>query len=121
MRIDIVGGSGFIGTRLIRLLSLEAVDIFSIIDKVPSIAFPDKVKIADVRSVEELRASISDCAVIINLAAEHRDDVRPLSLYNEVNAEGATNICAIAREKNVKTKKKENKEDQEEGFFLLTN
>jgi len=41
--------------------------------------------------------------VIINLAAEHRDDVRPLSLYDEVNVVGAKNICVVAREKNVKT------------------
>jgi nucleoside-diphosphate-sugar epimerase len=38
---------------------------------------------------------------IVNLAAEHRDDVRPLSLYHDVNVEGARNICIVAREKNV--------------------
>jgi len=37
------------------------------------------------------------------LAAEHRDDVRPLSLYDEVNIDGARNICTVAREKGVQT------------------
>jgi GlcNAc-P-P-Und epimerase len=55
------------------------------------------------RSVEQLRASISNESVIVNLAAEHRDDVRPLSLYDEVNVGGAKNICAVARERSVKT------------------
>ena len=59
--------------------------------------------LSDVRSVERLRASIVDGAVIVNLAAEHRDDVRPLSLYDEVNVGGATNICTVAREKGVQT------------------
>jgi nucleoside-diphosphate-sugar epimerase len=49
-----------------------------------------------------LRTQISTDSVIINLAAEHRDDVRPLSLYDEVNVDGARNICIVAREKGVK-------------------
>jgi nucleoside-diphosphate-sugar epimerase len=40
---------------------------------------------------------------LINLAAEHRDDVRPLSLYYDVNVGGARNICSVAREKDIKT------------------
>lgn len=103
MVINVVGGSGFIGTRLSRRLSLQEERIFSVIDKAPSKTFPEKMKIADVRSVEALRAVISEDAVIINLAAEHWDDVRPLSLYNDVNVGGARNICTVAREKNVKT------------------
>jgi nucleoside-diphosphate-sugar epimerase len=41
--------------------------------------------------------------VIVNLAAEHRDDVRPVNLYDEVNVGGARNVCAVAREQNVRT------------------
>lgn len=37
------------------------------------------------------------------MAAEHRDDVRPLSLYDDVNIGGAKNICAVARKKGVRT------------------
>lgn len=103
MLISVVGGSGFIGTRLCRRLTQYATFSFSIIDKAPSNAFPDKVKIGDVRSVDALRTAIAEGSVIINLAAEHRDDVRPLSLYDDVNVGGARNICTVAREKNVKT------------------
>ena len=55
------------------------------------------------RSVEALRSAIDEGVVIVNLAAEHRDDVRPLSLYDEVNVQGARNICTVAREKNINT------------------
>jgi nucleoside-diphosphate-sugar epimerase len=72
-----------------------------ITDKAPSRAHPDLVTLGDVRSVEQLRTSIANGSVVVNLAAEHRDDVRPLSLYDEVNVEGAENICTVAREQSV--------------------
>ena len=101
--IDVIGGSGFIGTRLVGRLRGKEQLLVQITDKAPSKAHSDLVALGDVRSVEQLRASISNESVIVNLAAEHRDDVRPLSLYDEVNVGGAKNICTVAREKGVKT------------------
>ena len=103
MFVTVIGGSGFIGTRLIQRLVKSKIASFSIIDKAASKAFPGKVKVADVRSVDALRESVFHGSVIVNLAAEHRDDVQPLSLYHEVNVVGARNICTVAREKNVCT------------------
>lgn len=103
MHIDIIGGSGFIGTRLLKRLHQRENVKLRIIDKAPSKTFPDLVEIGDVRSVEDMRRSITDGSVIVNLAAEHRDDVRPRSLYDEVNVRGAENICEVARDKEVKT------------------
>lgn len=101
--ISVIGGSGFVGTRLVRRLQKNDSFNSKIIDKAPSRTFPDLVALCDVRSVEQLRESISAGSVIVNLAAEHRDDVRPLSLYDEVNVEGAKNICTVASERSVKT------------------
>lgn len=103
LNISIVGGSGFIGSRLCNRLSRSNDFAFVIIDKVSSTTFPNNAIIADVRSVDELTEAVVDGSVIVNLAAEHRDDVRPLSLYDEVNVQGARNICAAARERNVNT------------------
>lgn len=100
--VDIVGGSGFIGSRLVKRLKSKNQFTIKIIDKVPSRLFPDLVTVADVRSVEQLRESITDHAILVNLAAEHRDDVRPLSLYDEVNVDGARNLCLTAKEKGIK-------------------
>ena len=101
--INVIGGSGFIGSRLVQRLRVKEHVTVKIIDKAPSKAHPELVKLADVRSVDQLRESISEESVIVNLAAEHRDDVRPLSLYDEVNVVGAENICTVAREKDVRT------------------
>jgi nucleoside-diphosphate-sugar epimerase len=100
--ISVIGGSGFIGTRLCNnFLEIDNLD-FNIIDKAPSRAHLKHSLIADVRSIETLRKAIPKDSVIVNLAAEHRDDVMPISLYDEVNIEGARNICVVASEKNIK-------------------
>lgn len=96
---SVVGGSGFIGTRLCKLIE-EKNGVFEIIDKQKSNSFPANCKISDVRDLDSLRNSITG-DVIFNLAAEHRDDVTPKSLYDDVNVQGARNICQIAEEKNI--------------------
>lgn len=101
-RLVVIGGSGFIGTRLGRLLT-QAEDDFSIVDKTVSGTYPAQTFLADVREVEALRDVMQEGVTVINLAAEHRDDVRPLSLYDDVNVGGARNVCIVAREKNVHT------------------
>lgn len=100
--VCIVGGSGFIGTRLSQCFAKSG-QAFNIVDKAPSRAFPGHVQLADVRNLDALRQSITSNVPLINLAAEHRDDVRPLSLYDEVNVGGARNLCTVAREKNIRT------------------
>lgn len=101
MMINIVGGSGFIGTRLASILSKQNIP-FIILDKALSSSFPECTCNVDIRLLQDLRGSINPNAVLINLAAEHRDDVNPQSLYDEVNVEGARNLCEIANELAVK-------------------
>ncbi len=101
--VNVIGGSGFIGTRLVsRLIARPEFEV-KIIDKNSNKKFANLVTLADVRSLDQLRMSVSDHAILVNLAAEHRDDVRPASVYEEVNVAGARNICAIAREKNTRS------------------
>jgi nucleoside-diphosphate-sugar epimerase len=57
----------------------------------------------DVRNSDGLLSSVASDSLIINLAAEHRDDVSPLNLYHDVNVIGAVNVCNAARKKNIKT------------------
>ena len=102
MEIIVIGGSGFIGTVLCKRLDFGGVK-FRIVDKVKSKLFAKNSIVSDVRDLKGLDESIVENAVIINLAAEHRDDVYPLSLYQDVNVTGAVNVCNVARKKNIKT------------------
>lgn len=95
MRVLVIGGSGFIGTRLIEAL-LERGHQVTNLDRVEreraGVVFVE----GDVRSVPELTAASAGHDAIVNLAAEHRDDVQPLSRYTEVNVEGASAVVAAA-------------------------
>jgi len=93
--IAVIGGSGFIGTRLVGLL-LEAGHTVRIIDIRDSEAYPELRVAGDVRSVEEMVDTCRGFDAIYNLAAEHKDDVRPVSLYDDVNVGGARNVCLAA-------------------------
>jgi nucleoside-diphosphate-sugar epimerase len=95
MKIFVVGGSGFIGTRLLETLH-EQGHHFTNFDRHLSQLFPEQTTTGDVRSADELTAASAGHDVIINLAAEHRDDVSPLSLYTEVNVGGAHALTAAA-------------------------
>jgi nucleoside-diphosphate-sugar epimerase len=91
MKILVIGGSGFIGTRLVDELLKTGHDL-AIFDKNPSSAFNHSVTIGDVRELNALDKALHGIDVVYNLAAEHRDDVTPTSLYYDVNVRGAKNI-----------------------------
>ncbi|MBB6480736.1 NAD-dependent epimerase/dehydratase family protein [Spirochaeta isovalerica] len=95
--ISIIGGSGFIGSRLCRRLS-DAGLPFQILDKNISPFFPDQTIQMDIRDINSFREALRDTHTVINLAAEHRDDVTPKSLYDEVNVNGAENLVALCDE-----------------------
>ncbi len=103
MKIFIVGGAGFIGTRLCRRLEQSPGASFVVVDKVRSGGFASRSRIADVRSTDALSEAIEDGSMLVNLAAEHRDDVTPRSLYDDVNVQGAHNLCEVARRKDIRT------------------
>lgn len=94
--INIIGGAGFVGTRLAKILE-ESGQPYRIFDK----SLTDK-QYVDVRLPETLK-SLPSANVVINLAAEHRDDVTPRSLYDLVNVEGARNVCDYCRSKSINT------------------
>ena len=95
MTVLVVGGSGFIGTRLISTL-LDAGHGVVNFDRHRSTTHPDLSIEGDVRSVQQLTAAAAGTTAIVHLAAEHRDDVQPLSLYAEVNVGGAEAVAAAA-------------------------
>jgi GlcNAc-P-P-Und epimerase len=98
-KIVVIGGSGFIGSRLCQRLSENQIP-FEIIDLKPSRRFPELTRIVDIRDLEELRSGVSG-DVIVHLAAVHRDDVTNPSDYYTTNVDGTANVCTVAVEKGI--------------------
>ena len=99
--VAIIGGTGFFGTNLTA--RLMASDDVITIDKKIGNDLPSITRVADVRNIENLRLTVPEGCVMVHLAAENRDDVTPCSLCEEVNVEGARNLCLVAREKSIQT------------------
>ena len=95
MHIAVIGGSGFIGSRLVSQL-LAAGHEVRIFDIAPSAVHPALVTHCDVRDANAVIQALTACDCVINLAAEHRDDVKPASRYFEVNVGGAENVVRAA-------------------------
>ena len=93
--IGIVGGAGFVGARLSKVLTQAGIP-YKILDKV--LTGDNHIDITDPNTF----SSLSSVSIIINLAAEHRDDVSPKSLYDLVNVQGSRNLCDYATQHGIK-------------------
>jgi nucleoside-diphosphate-sugar epimerase len=95
MNILTIGGSGFVGTNLIKELENSNCQIQNI-DKSISKIYPELTTIADIRNKNELLSAInSNTDTVILLAAEHKDNVDPTSLYYDVNVDGTRNVLKV--------------------------
>ena len=101
MKVTLIGGSGFVGTRLIDLLKQRDFEILNI-DKQQSYFFPEVTTIGDVRDKEKLTELLKGTELVVLLAAEHRDDVSPVSLYYDVNVGGMQNTLAAMEANGIK-------------------
>tara|TARA_B100001250_G_scaffold67191_1_gene53732 strand:- start:6733 stop:7710 length:978 start_codon:yes stop_codon:yes gene_type:complete len=96
MTISIIGGVGFVGTKLSKNLAELNIEhnIYDINKKSDFHIYLDVTQ-------EDTLDAIKNSDTIINLAAVHRDDIKPLSLYDDVNVGGAENVCNAARKYNI--------------------
>ena len=95
--IAIIGGAGFVGTRLTSRLQKKnkPIKVFDINNTV------NGIKSLDIENPQTLN-QLKDIDTIINLAAVHRDDIKPISRYDDVNVQGSVNICDAARKFGIK-------------------
>jgi GlcNAc-P-P-Und epimerase len=91
MNICITGGSGFLGTRLLKFYTDLGFHLQNI-DKNQSPDFPSITTIQDIRDRAGLNNVMLPAEFVVHLAAEHKDDVSPVSLYYDVNVQGTKNV-----------------------------
>lgn len=91
------------GTRLLEVLTKEPESfVCRNIDLQPSHFFNDITVIGDVRDQEAMDKDLRDSDVVILLAAQHRDDVSPVSLYYDTNVKGMEVTLRAMEKNNVK-------------------
>ena len=90
MRALVIGGGGFIGRRLAPVLRERGHEVATY-DLAPGCDH-----LGDVTDTPRLIAAAEGADVLVNLAAAHRDDVRPVSLYDRANVGGARSVVAAA-------------------------
>jgi GlcNAc-P-P-Und epimerase len=100
VKVCLLGGSGFIGTHLARALLAQQHEV-SVFDLEPSVEYPHCVSLGDVRDAQAVQHAVTGSDCVIQLAAAHRDDVEPISLYREVNVGGAISIVAAMKAANI--------------------
>lgn len=83
-----IGGSGFVGSFLIKELHNYKVGN---LDKNLSPFFDNITVNGDIRNLDEIKIHKGTKSVVL-LAAEHRDDVSPTTLYYDVNVQGTKNV-----------------------------
>lgn len=91
-KIAIIGAKGFVGSRLSdkfneKNLFFEKYDLKTNIEKGDCFLDIERVDYFD---------QLKGVETIINLAAVHRDDISPISRYDDVNVKGSVNVCEAA-------------------------
>lgn len=85
--VALIGGLGFVGQRLDALLRASGSWAVSALDIV------EASRTCDVTDAASLMSHLGGSDWVVNLAAVHHDNVRPISKYYAVNVEGARNVC----------------------------
>jgi nucleoside-diphosphate-sugar epimerase len=93
MKIAITGSEGFIGSRLARKLTQAGHQIVPI----------DTAGTAPIDLLDQnaLTRALSGCDAVYHLAAAHRDDIFPRSIYYDVNVTGTQNIIQSAQKNGI--------------------
>ena len=92
--IAVIGGAGFLGTCLATRFN-DVVTNYTRCD-IDVSNRSGKIIYLDIEAKDSLD-QLAGASSIINLAAVHHDDIRPLSRYDDVNVQGAVNVCSAAR------------------------
>ena len=87
----IIGGSGFLGQRLNCVIN--SFDLWT-----PVVADLRSNATCDVTRLDTVVKATRGADIVINLAAVHVDDARPIERYYDVNVGGARNVCEACRQ-----------------------
>ena len=96
----VTGGSGFVGSRLVRRLLAEKIDVRCLVRPSSNRAnldgLPVEVVTGDLLDAASLRAALKDCEMLFHAAADYRLWARDPKAMYRVNVEGTRQLFQAA-------------------------
>jgi dihydroflavonol-4-reductase len=102
MNVFLTGATGFVGSHVARAFAAQGARLrvlvrpTSRLDNLQGVAA--ETVIGDLRSPESLRSALSDCEVLVHVAADYRLWVRDPQQMYAANVDGTRNLLALARD-----------------------
>ena len=106
MKVLVTGATGFIGSRVVRKLLEQGVDVRVLVRKKSNLEniseLPVDIAYGDLTKPETLSTSLEGCEALFHVAAEYKLWVpKPESIYR-TNVDGTVNIMKAALQKGIK-------------------
>jgi dihydroflavonol-4-reductase len=106
MNVFLTGATGFVGSHVARAFAAQGAELHLLVRSTSRLdnleGLPAKTITGDLRKPDSFRAALSDCEVLVHVAADYRLWVRdPQAMYS-ANVDGTRNLLALAREVGVK-------------------
>lgn len=102
MRALVTGGSGFVGSHLVRALQERGVEVRCLVRRSSSALALDGVRVervvGDLRDVESVRRATHGCDTVYHCAADYRLYVPDSRAMYETNVQGTRNVLQAAAE-----------------------
>jgi dihydroflavonol-4-reductase len=106
MNVFLTGATGFVGSHVARAFAAQGARLHLLVRSTSRLDNLEGLSagtvIGDLRDPESLRSALSDCKVLVHVAADYRLWVRDPQAMYAANVDGTRNLLALAREVGVR-------------------
>jgi dihydroflavonol-4-reductase len=106
MNVFLTGATGFVGSHVARAFAAQGARLHLLVRSTSRLDNLEGLSagtvIGDLRDPESFRSALSDCKVLVHVAADYRLWVRDPQAMYAANVDGTRNLLALAREVGVR-------------------
>jgi dihydroflavonol-4-reductase len=106
MNVFLTGATGFVGSHVARAFAAQGARLHLLVRSTSRLDNLEGISagtvIGDLRDPESFRSALSDCEVLVHVAADYRLWVRDPQAMYAANVDGTRNLLALAREVGVR-------------------
>jgi dihydroflavonol-4-reductase len=106
MNVFLTGATGFVGSHVARAFAAQGARLHLLVRSTSRLdnleGLSAETVIGDLRQPDSFRSALSDCEVLVHVAADYRLWVRDPQAMYAANVDGTRNLLALAREVGVR-------------------